>query len=329
MTPMRRLCRWLLRGAWPVLAVAATLAAVPAQAVTGADAPEFRAALAMWLHDEEGPALSAMAELAQAGNPAAQILLGLIDKSPALQGPWLARLPRGERLALLRAQGGRSGQSWLRVAEDEPVASAWLELMRVEAGPEVAARLAALGEARAAREALIVLAAREHPEFPQAWTSGADPETAYLFWARADEAQRIDITARVPEGHPQWSLMGTPPADPAAAWSGWLADSPAALPLRVLCDLECPASAADCRMAAYAALGSHNALLTLGSPAESLISQEEFLASARGRAAVLRRILLAVDVRGRNALMARTRSADACMGERLEAENTRYRYIRG
>lgn len=68
----------------------------------GADAAPFVEAVARWLDGPEHVALPLIAAEARAGNPAAQLLLALIDRTPSLQGPWLARLPRSERLALLR-----------------------------------------------------------------------------------------------------------------------------------------------------------------------------------------------------------------------------------
>lgn len=307
-------------------AVTAGAAAQPAPVIAGADAPALQQALAQWLEDDEGAALTALAGLATQGNRAAQVLLGVIDKSPALQGPWLSRLPRADRVALMRAPGGLSGRSWLAEAADQPVAAAWLALLRADSGPEVGAQLLALGEARAARQALVTLAAREHPELATAWHDWMDPDLAFVVWHRARPALQDRIAALVPAGHPQRALMGLPGL--AADWDDWLAHSPGALPLRSLCAADCPETQASCRRAAMAAMGGPVVALTLGSPVEALIPQDRFLASPRGRAAMRRRILLAADVRGRAALLARATAADACLGSHLTAEIDRYRQVR-
>lgn len=313
------------------MASAVVLLALPALAgtgtpIAGATDPAFLAARAAWLADDEAAALAALAGLAQSGNAAARLLLGLIDRFPELQGPWLSRLPRDERLALMRAPGGMSGRSWLAEAQDVPLAAAWQTLLRVEAGPEAGAALAALGEPRAARLAVAMLAAREHPALRDDWQDWMDPELAFVVWPRASEPLRARLAAAIGPDHPQRGLMGE--AGPAAGWADWLAQSPAAAPFRALCAAECPESQAACRLAAHAALGSQVAAVTLGSPVESLIAQDEFLAAPRGRAAVMRRILLAADARGRPALIARATETDACLGARLAAEADRYRMVR-
>jgi hypothetical protein len=291
--------------------------------IAGAEAPGFLLARAAWLEDDEAGALSQLGELARQGNAAAQVLIGLIDKSPWLQGPWLAQLDRGERISLMRAPGGLSGRSWLTHAADEPLAATWLAILRPDGGPEVGAAFAAMNEHRAARDALATLAAREHPGLGSVWGDWMDLEMAFVLWPRADDALRARIDAAVPPDHPQRGLMGgvTLPG----ALDRWLAESPATAALRHLCASECPQSQNPCRAAAYAALGSHIAVLTVGSPAETLIPQDEFLASPRGRSAILRRMLLTADARGRRALIQRAEAGDSCLGVRLALEELRYR----
>lgn len=313
------------RGPWAWLLAFALAWALAIPAARAEEAGPA-AAIHAWLHGPEAEGLAALAALAQAGHPEIRVLLGIIDKTPALQGPWLARLPRAERHALLRAPGGLSGRSWLTLAaEASPLARAWIELMQVGAGLEVAERLTAMGETRGARAAVLTLAAREQLDFGAALPGWLDLELAWLGWASGSEALRAAILASVPEDHPQRALLGL--AVPDGALDAWLRSSAAAAPLRAVCAEACPGSTA-CLGAGYAALGSHPALLVLGSPAESLIPEAEFLASPRGRRAVLRRILLAADGRGRGALIERTRAQDACLGEALAAEHLRYRYIR-
>ena len=330
-----RLWRDLRRSASAALLAASLAGATPAQAQTpeppparhtvpGADAPAFARALALWLDDDEATALPALAALAHEGNTAARLLLGLIDRSPTLQGPWLARLPRAQRLEVMRAPGGMSGRSWLAEIASDPIAAAWLALMRTDAGLATGAALAALGETRAAREALVVLAMRHHPDLGQDWHDWMDPELAFLIWPRAREAVRTQLERVLPAGHPHWLLVG----QATAAWDIWLASSPAAAPFAAFCRAECPQSVAACQRAAHAALGSHVAALTLGSPVEALIAQTDFLASPRSRSSLLRRILLSVDARGRRARNDRATQTEACLGSRLAAEADRYRHIR-
>lgn len=302
-------------------------AATAASGVPGAENPAFGDALSLWLDDEEAQALQAFSDLAHEGNRAAQIMLGLIDKSPALQGPWLAHLPRGERIALLRAEGGLSGRSWLAAASvDQPFAAAWMTLLAVEADLQIIARFTEMGEARAAREALVVLAAREHVSLRLAAPETVDPELLYLLWRTADPERRESLLAHVPPDHPQRAMMGEPRDESALA--RWLEHDPSAMPLAALCDARCPQSRAACLAGAYHALGSHNALLTLGSPFEALVSQGDFLASPRGQATVLRRILQSTDARGRRAMIGQIREHEECLADVLHSEIARYRYRR-
>ena len=315
---LRPLCRLVI----VVLAMAGT--PVGASPLPGAEEPAFAAALQDWLADDEAAALPALAELAQSGNRAAQLLLALIDKTPSLQGPFLALRSRGERIALLRAPGGLSGQSWLRHADDLPLAAAWNTLWTVSADPGVIDRFASLGEPRAAREALVVLAARETPALQSLNPDEGDPDLLYLLWGTADADRRAGIAARVPPGDPQRLLMGDTLS--AQVLDTWLASATAAAPLDLLCRAVCPAEddRPPCRNAAYRALNSHNALLTLGTPAETLVPQTVFLDSPRGRSATMRRILLSRPMRGRRALLSWVQGQSTCLGTALSTENRRY-----
>lgn len=165
------------------LAVAAVLLPAAAE-VPGQRVPALADAIATWLDDDEATALAELSRLAAGGNAAAQMLLGLIDKTPPLQGPWLARLPRAERLALMRAPGGMSGTSWMQAAAAaEPSAGLWLQLWDVRAPAQLALDFAAAGEPRAAREALVAMAARERRGFAEiAGAPGYPPSMRYLVW---------------------------------------------------------------------------------------------------------------------------------------------------
>lgn len=304
------------------LAVAPLAVGATPQTLSGSQDPAFIEAFNTWLADDEAAALPALSDLAQSGNAAAQILLGLIDKSPSLQGPYLAHLTRAQRLEILREPGGISGISWLTRVADTPLISAWMALWDVSVTPAVVENFTALGELRAARAAMITLAAREHPAMRAIDPNGTDKELLYLLWPPANADRRRLIEELVPPAHPQRLLMGQ--SIDAREVDVWLSTSPAAAPIAALCQVVCPEAGATCRVTAYRALNSHNALLTLGTPSEALVSQDDFLASARGRGTVMRRILLAADMRGRRALLASVREHSECLAEALTAENQRY-----
>lgn len=323
--PLRALRR-VLAGLALALALIGAAAASDPPRLPGADDPAFVSALALWLSDDEATALPALADLAAGGNVAARLLLGQIDKTPALQGPFLAQLPRAARIALLRAPGGMSGRSWFDALRGTPLAEAWSALRQPGGGPELIARFEALGEARAARQAMVVLAAREHPGLGAVDPATVPADLLYLLWRNAGPERRAAIAAMVPADNPEWQLMGQ--VMDARSVDRWLAASAAASPLAALCRAVCPESPEPCLSAGYGALASHDALLTLGSPAEALVPQEAFLASPRGRATVLRRMLLSSSMRARRAMLDRVGGQSQCLGAALLAEADRYRRVR-
>jgi len=312
------------RGAAAALVLIAALLPAAAE-IPGQGAAGFRTAVTLWLADDEAAALPELAQLAAGGNTSAQMMLALIDKTPALQGPWLARLPRAERIALMRAPGGMSGTSWMHAAAGaEPSAGLWLRLWNVSAPASLALDFARLGELRAARATLVTLAARDvrgfagiadDPDYPAsllslAWReSGVDPTAEAAFAAlHPGDPQREAVTG----------------ARDAAARVDWLLSAPEAGAVAAFCAAQCPGSIGACALAVEDALGSARTLLVFGSPSERLIEAGVFHASPRGQAALLRRILLNVDARGRRSQAARAAEHDACFAARLEAEAQRY-----
>lgn len=310
------------------ITLASGLAVVPWAAVAtppqlpGQEAPEFVAAFTAWLADDEATAIPEFARLAQAGNSGAQIMLGLIDKNPAFQGPYLAHLTRRERISVLREPGGLSGQSWLARVSDIPLVATWMQVWDVTMDLSTIHAFTDLEEPRAAREAMVVLAAREHPSLQDIEPAEADAELLYLLWRSASLERRAQITELTPIDHPQRVLMGERIG--ARETDLWLATSDAAAPISVLCDAVCPDSGETCRGAAYRILNSHNALVTMGTPTEALVSQSAFLASPRGQSAVMRRILLSTDLRGRRAMFSYLQEHSECLATALTLENQRY-----
>lgn len=117
---------------------------------TGHDAPAFKQAVKAWLADDDQTALPALAKLAREDNRAAQVLLGRIATRP--MGPWLAGLKRKERVSLLRAPGGLSGTSWLKVAAEagDPLAQLFLDAVDPRAGADIVRVLVEANELAAA-----------------------------------------------------------------------------------------------------------------------------------------------------------------------------------
>ncbi|MGY6633230.1 MAG: hypothetical protein ACXIU8_05745 [Alkalilacustris sp.] len=324
---------WVGAGRWLAgLGLAVAVALTPpagAVEIPGQQAEPFRQAVTDWLDDEEGVALPLLAELAAEGNAAARLLLALIDKTPALQGPWLSRLSRDDRLMLMRAPGGMSGRSWMHAAADQtPQADLWLAMWRVDAPLDLPLAFAAAGEARAAREALVALSVRERrglanllddPGYPEALRVLAWREWLDEPGGPARVAAALDDLA---PGDPQRGHLGAAP-DPEAL-ADWLLSAPEAAGVAALCAARCASSLRDCVLAAHDALSSHRALLVFGSPSEALIPADDFHASPKGQSALLRRMLLAADARGRRAQLARAEARDSCLARQLQDEAQRY-----
>lgn len=147
----------------------------------GHDTPAFQQALAAWLKDDDQTALPALAKLARADNRAAQVLLGRIATRP--MGPWLVKMDRKERMALLRAPGGLSGTSWLKVAAEagDELAQLFLDSADPRAGTGTVRALVEADELAAALILIDILRNRTG-DAPQAlllelWREGRFPAT--------------------------------------------------------------------------------------------------------------------------------------------------------
>lgn len=274
------------------LALGLMLAQGAAADVAGQSDPAFSAAFTQWLAGDEAGSVPALATLAQKGNIAAQLTLGMIDSTPVLQGDWLMAQDRSARIALLRVPGGISGGSWL-AATDDPVAAGWLRLWDQAATPEVVLDFARLGEPRAARVAALALAARQVQGFAAVAGQAAYPPILQVYAVL--EQQKSDISAaasglaQMEAGDPQRSLLAPMPDD--AALADWLARRQEGAPLIAFCAARCADEpAAACLVAAFEAVGGYHGLMRLGSPFEGLISSERFNHTPQGLQITLRRM---------------------------------------
>ena len=324
---MTTLLNDLLRGLLFFCFMAVGLTA-PIQAdttISGSDAPEFQQALALWLEADEVEALPQLAALAEQGNVAARVLLGLIDKSAALQGPHLTYLPREQRIALLRKPGGMSGRNWMTEATDESaLARLWVELWQMQGGLELAERFAELGEDRSCRESLLTHVARQERGFAEEVRAASwFPEA--LTYLTLDRALSLPGAEALPAGHPMRALAGEDVTHEALR--DWLAQDKIAAPLRSVCLSACPQTVQDCTLALYNALGSFSSLAMMGSPAVALVSEADFSASARGHQAVARRIMLMHPIRVRELMLGQVAAIDACSADWLRAQYDAYKPV--
>jgi hypothetical protein len=251
--------------------------------------PAFEAAVDAWLMDEDAVALPAMAGLAREGVAPAQIMLTLIDRMPETHDNFLPSLTRDEHAALMRAPSGRS---WMSEA-DVPLAALWREAWRADAAPEVAFAFADLGEARAARVALLAHSARQGWGFAALAADPRYPDSLrYLAWREAPEAAatRAEIAGRHP-GDPQLARLDHGAADEAAL-EEWLLTAEIAAPIGRFCRSVCGEAAGSCARAAFAGIGGYRALLALGPPSETLVSPADWEASLKAIRVLPRRLAL-------------------------------------
>lgn len=292
------------------------------QHIDGVDDPDFRKALAFWLDGNDANSIPGFAALAHDNNTASQILLALVDKTATWQGPMIALLPRAERIELLRAPGAMSGRSWMTVAsESNQIAQDWVALWQMQGGVDVAERFAEMGEARAARTALLMTANRQGTGFaPPVLTEPWYPES--LRHLTRSRALTVEDVIGLHAGHPIRKSAGLSVAD--SDLREWLQQTPLSLHLRAACAVKCPDTKADCMLALYHGLSSYYALLVMGSPSENIIPDEDFAQSARGIQSVARQILVRHTARTREVKLRQIAATDSCAATWLQSEFQRY-----
>ena len=295
---------------------------VQAQHIAGTDAPEFRRALELWLEGDDEASIPLLSTLAQDNNSASQILLGMIDKTAALQGPMIVFLPRMERMALLRAPGGLSGQNWMRVAAlNTQYAKNWVALWHMEDGVEIAKEFASMNEPRATRSALLMAVNRQGSGFEQQLlTKDWYPQSLrHLTKSRMLLPEDVkDLHA----GDPVRKSAGLQLQD--SDLRAWLQTSSMALHLRAACDRNCAKTQPDCMLALYRGLNSYYALLVMGSPSATIIPEQAFAESLRGSQSVARHIMVRHTARTRDVMLRQLAPIDGCAVAWLEDEFRRF-----
>ena len=319
--------RWLA----VLFVILASLRPLAAEPIAGQSDPAFVAALEAWLQDDEASALPVLADLAGSGNSAAQLLLGLLDKRPELQGPWLSSMSREDRIGVMRAPGGISGRNWLHAAaRSVPLAALWLRLQATDATPGLVLEMAQAGEPRAARVAVLALRSRQErgletiagaPDFPAAmrfavWEAALPGAGLEALGQRAGaEAENLE------PGDPQREMAGL--SDDPNQREGWFRTSAVAEPIDALCTALCPETWDTCTEAALISVGGYRGLMSHGSPVEALIDTDRFAASTKAQSGLLRAALLRWSGGARELFIGRATGWDACLGAALQAENDR------
>lgn len=280
-------------------------------------ADDLSEAVGLWLDGDDRRALPALSKLAKGGDVSAQILLGRIATRP--MSPWLSAMSRKARNQLLRAPGGLSGTSWLKVAEEggSELAGLFRQALDPRAGPEVIRALAKAGETAAADEVARLLSFRSlDPAMARLVDEGAISEDArWLDWfVRAQTGHlgaedQAALLAEAEKGRPGvLSLFGMYEKGPDWAqeydlvfrgvpeWrsnpiSRQVADAFARSPessypldaLRRVCADACPSEFGSCLAGGVMLVGGYHELAGLTSPTLSLLSHDKLAGSIRAR----------------------------------------------
>ena len=282
---------------------------------SGTRAEPLEEAIEAWLVDNDEVALPALTALAEQGDVRAQLLLGKIATRPF--SPYLEALPRKQRLALIRAPGGLSGRSWLKIAAEngDALAAAFLGVSvrpfssrdiatlldkgEFDAATMTMRRVASYGEVEGLRDliarrafppdaayAIRVVAFRSGNATPlESWKPGDDP--LRLIEVLAVNAAMGQHPSESPERDVSLRLFGGDYWDTKPEPAGQLLleaapHSRAAQRIVNYCHAACPGMLIrSCIGDAVGLISGYDFLWRFGPPVQSLISEERYLESPR------------------------------------------------
>lgn len=298
--------------------------------IPGQNEAGFLEAQAAWLDGDDLVALRALKAQSESGNTAAQILLARIAEEPHMHRHVTKDMPRSERLALLRRPGGISGVSWLETAKDHSDLAATLVASKAnyttakradgtDYSPEADAgveTLLAYGETDLATEIVFKLYdgffLRQTLDLITKYEDQLDPIVAPIRLATTQSLAAFDVLSE--DGSVDGDLFAMfqsqrdalPPEVLLAGTHSTMSDIgqnesiqtfikmhaekvDSWTPLRELCEVSCPATYSDCLLAGAASM-SAGRKFPFASPAQSLISTEDYWDSARMRGDAARRM---------------------------------------
>jgi len=299
-------------------------------AISGQNDPAFLEAKEAWLDGDDLPALKSLKVLAESGNAAAQILFARIAEEPHMHRHVTGNLTRKDKNVFLRQPGGISGTSWLEAAKGESGLASALLLSKVgytsqkrsdgsSYSPEAQASVEALlkyGESDIATEVVFKLFDgfffRHTLDLIDAFDDQLDPIVEPIRLSTEQSLAAIDVLdqegaiesdlfamfkdqrdALAPEillagTHSTMSNIGQDQdvqsfikthAEKVDSWT----------PLREMCEISCAPTYSECLLAGAASM-SAGRKFPFASPAQSLISTQEYWDSARIRGDAARRM---------------------------------------
>ncbi|WP_085909041.1 hypothetical protein [Kiloniella majae] len=290
----------------------------------GANDPQFKAAIESWLDDDDKTSLPILAKLAKTGNVAARLTLSGIERLHIQSvSPYFKSLTRKEQRSLMRAGGGLSGTSWLNIEAERghQLAFALLRVQAPNINQILIRKLIDLGERETASRQIprIINSLKSEQIFDLADDHFVPKERRHRVWQTAafkGNQKYIDEANRALRNGDPLALMGSPNRTKNADFKKhqnaiyfgaiteeaiseeykkglkkWFVTSTELKPVSQLCNVECPKQMESCTAMAYKLINGYHNVTNHDTPLESVISQADFINSAKSINTLLRHIL--------------------------------------
>jgi len=327
----------------------------------GSDHTVFKAAVQLWLDNDDQNSLPLLSQLASKGNIAARLLLARIEQVDRAPSEYLEQMPRDKRLALMRSKKENTPfyPSWIEIEanNNHPLA---IELRKTEM-PHVdiatIENLHALGEPQASDHLVRIVAIYGEPEerqnilnrnlvldelkpyiysqsFPpkkrgdgvEAMLHIAQKTNTEMAEPNLNDAQTLNIALLLSLGIPYGHV------DASNEWNSmlekWLFSADETKPIAQLCQQNCPHESGPCATTILGLTGGYYEIIRLDSPLESIISQVEFLSSPRARQMALRRAaLMRAEHGGELASLDEIANRSQCLADLVAEQRTSRAYL--
>ena len=321
--------------------------------LAGADDPALKAAIEIWLADDDENSLPVMAELAAGGNIAARLLLARIEDTERAPSDFVANLSRKERVALFRSSAGKGifRPSWLKseAKAGNEIAATLLQAGALEVSIEAIKHLYAIGEIESAYDLIrqvagngntqekdelagFLPASSELAPYLEASRSGINAGLAVLQMI-VDQADGVttapDSDTLSASEYLEWGYQNGVRSisfDRAnrhyEAIADWISMSAVTAPIANLCRSLCTEEGVPaCAVASFALVGGYYKAIRFDSPLQALIEQDSYVSSPRATGMLLRRITGVKDATGGQPLMSIAELSDtsACLAKAVAA----------